>query len=290
MAQSNAIAEMVLVKKTVLGLTQADDSIRLGLGLAMAGLTAVVILGGIKSIARFCGFLVPLMAGFYVLGCLVILVSTFDRLPAALSLIVTSAFTGHAAVGGFLGAGLAEAMRYGIARGLFSNESGLGSAPIAAAAARTSDPVRQALVSGTGTFWDTVVVCALTGLVVVSSGDWTAPDLNKARLCDLAFNHIGALGDLILIGGLLTFVFSTILGWGYYGEKAVEYLFGVRSVFPYRLLWVVAVFIGAIWKSDAVWNFCDIMNGLMAFPNLVALLLLSGVITSETRRYFSKPS
>jgi len=290
MAQSNAIAEMVLVKKTVLGLTQADDSIRLGLGLAMAGLTAVVILGGIKSIARFCGFLVPLMAGFYVLGCLVILVSTFDRLPAALSLIVTSAFTGHAAVGGFLGAGLAEAMRYGIARGLFSNESGLGSAPIAAAAARTSDPVRQALVSGTGTFWDTVVVCALTGLVVVSSGDWTAPDLNKARLCDLAFNHIGALGDLILIGGLLTFVFSTILGWGYYGEKAVEYLFGVRSVFPYRLFWVVAVFIGAIWKSDAVWNFCDIMNGLMAFPNLVALLLLSGVITSETRRYFSKPS
>ncbi|MBM4455452.1 MAG: sodium:alanine symporter family protein [Verrucomicrobia bacterium] len=290
MAQSNAIAEMVLVKKTVLGLTQADDSIRLGLGLAMAGLTAVVILGGIKSIARFCGFLVPLMAGFYVLGCLVILVSTFDRLPAALSLIVTSAFTGHAAVGGFLGAGLAEAMRYGIARGLFSNESGLGSAPIAAAAARTSDPVRQALVSGTGTFWDTVVVCALTGLVVVSSGDWTAPDLNKARLCDLAFNHIGALGDLILIGGLLTFVFSTILGWGYYGEKAVEYLFGVRSVFPYRLFWVVAVFIGAIWKSDAVWNFCDIMNGLMALPNLVALLLLSGVITSETRRYFSKPS
>jgi len=290
MAQSNAVVEMVVVKKAVLGLTQADGSIRLGLGLAMAGLTAVVILGGIKSIARFCGFLVPLMAGFYVLGCLVILISTFDRLPAALSLIVTSAFTGHAAVGGFLGAGLAEAMRYGIARGLFSNESGLGSAPIAAAAARTSDPVRQALVSGTGTFWDTVVVCALTGLVVVSSGDWTAPDLNKARLCDLAFNHIGALGDLILIGGLLTFVFSTILGWGYYGEKAVEYLLGARSVFPYRLLWVVAVFVGAIWKSDAVWNFCDIMNGLMALPNLVALLLLSGVITSETRRYFSKPS
>jgi AGCS family alanine or glycine:cation symporter len=181
-------------------------------------------------------------------------------------------------------------MRYGIARGLFSNESGLGSAPIAAAAARTSDPVRQALVSGTGTFWDTVVVCALTGLVIVSSGDWTAPDLNKARLCDLAFIHLGLFGDLILIGGLLTFVFSTILGWGYYGEKAVEYLFGVHSVFPYRLLWIVAVFIGAIWKSDAVWNFCDIMNGLMALPNLAALLLLSGVIASETRRYFSKSS
>ena len=288
MAQSNAIVEMVVVKKTVLGLTQADGSIRLWLGLAMAGLTAAVILGGIRSIARFCGFLVPFMAAFYVLGCLVILVSTFDRVPAALSLIVTSAFTGHAAVGGFIGAGIAEAMRYGIARGLFSNESGLGSAPIAAAAARTSDPVRQALVSGTGTFWDTVVVCAMTGLVIVSSGDWTAPDLNKARLCDLAFNHLGSFGDLILIGGLLTFVFSTILGWGYYGEKAVEYLFGTRSVFPYRLLWIVAVLIGAIWKSDAVWNFCDIMNGLMALPNIAALLLLSGVIASETHRYFSK--
>jgi len=288
MAQSNAIVEMVVVKKTVLGLTQADGSIRLWLGLAMAGLTAAVILGGIRSIARFCGFLVPFMAAFYVLGCLVILISTFDRVPAALSLIVTSAFTGHAAVGGFIGAGIAEAMRYGIARGLFSNESGLGSAPIAAAAARTSDPVRQALVSGTGTFWDTVVVCAMTGLVIVSSGDWTTPDLNKARLCDLAFNHLGSFGDLILIGGLLTFVFSTILGWGYYGEKAVEYLFGTRSVFPYRLLWIVAVLIGAIWKSDAVWNFCDIMNGLMALPNIAALLLLSGVIASETRRYFSK--
>ena len=290
MAQSNAIVEMVVVKKTVLGLTQADGSIRLWLGLAMAGLTAAVILGGIRSIARFCGLLVPFMAAFYVLGCLVILVSTFDRVPAALSLIVTSAFTGHAAVGGFIGAGIAEAMRYGIARGLFSNESGLGSAPIAAAAARTSDPVRQALVSGTGTFWDTVVVCAMTGLVIVSSGDWTAPDLNKARLCDLAFNHLGSFGDLILIGGLLTFVFSTILGWGYYGEKAVEYLFGTRSVFPYRLLWIVAVLIGAIWKSDAVWNFCDIMNGLMALPNIAALLLLSGVIASETRRYFSNSS
>lgn len=290
MAQSNAIVEMVVVKKSVLGILAADSSIRFWLGLTMAVLTAAVILGGIRSIARFCGFLVPFMAGFYVIGCLVILGSTWDRLPATLSLIMTSAFTGKAAVGGFLGAGLAEAMRYGIARGLFSNESGLGSAPIAAAAARTSDPVRQALVSGTGTFWDTVVVCALTGLVVVSSGDWTAPDLNKARLCDLAFNHIGPFGDIILVGGLMTFVFSTILGWGYYGEKAVEYLFGVRSVFPYRLLWIVAVFIGAIWKSDTVWNFCDIMNALMALPNLASLLLLSGVIAAETRRYFSKPS
>ncbi|NBU68026.1 MAG: sodium:alanine symporter family protein [Verrucomicrobia bacterium] len=290
MAQSNAIVEMVVVKKAVLGISHNDASVRLWLGLGMAGLTAAVILGGIRSIARFCGFLVPFMAVFYVAGCLVILVSSADRLPATLALILSSALNGHAALGGFVGAGIAEAMRYGIARGLFSNESGLGSAPIAAAAARTSDPVRQALVSGTGTFWDTVVVCAMTGLVIVSSGDWTTPDLNKAKLCDLAFNHIGVFGDVILVGGLLTFVFSTILGWGYYGEKAVEYLFGVASVFPYRLLWIVAVFIGAIWKSDAVWNFCDIMNGLMALPNLAALLLLSGVIAAETRRYFSKPS
>jgi AGCS family alanine or glycine:cation symporter len=290
MAQSNAIVEMVVVKKAVLGLHAPDPSIRLWLGVGMAALTAVVILGGIRSIARFCGFLVPFMAIFYVVGCGVILLATWDKIPETLVLILTSAFTGHAAVGGFVGAGIAEAMRFGIARGLFSNESGLGSAPIAAAAARTSDPVRQALVSGTGTFWDTVVVCALTGLVIVSSGDWTGPDLSKARLCDLAFNHLGFFGDLILVGGLLTFVFSTILGWGYYGEKAIEYLFGVGSVFLYRLLWIVAVFIGAIWKSDAVWNFCDIMNGLMALPNLAALLLLSGVIASETRRYFSKSS
>ena len=288
MAQSNAIVEMVVVKKATLGLSQPDTSIRVGLGLLLTLATGAVILGGIRSIARFCGFIVPFMAFFYIAGCIIILLSVWDRIPATISLIFTSAFAGQAAFGGFVGAGIAEAVRYGIARGLFSNESGLGSAPIAAAAARTSDPVRQALVSGTGTFWDTVVVCALTGLVIVSSGDWATPDINKAKLCDLAFQHLGFFGDIILIGGLLTFVFSTILGWGYYGEKSVEYLLGIRAVLPYRLLWVVAVFIGAIWKSDAVWNFCDIMNGLMALPNLAALLLLSGVIAAETRRYFSQ--
>jgi AGCS family alanine or glycine:cation symporter len=180
-------------------------------------------------------------------------------------------------------------MRYGVARGLFSNESGLGSAPIVAAAARTSDPVRQALVSSTGTFWDTVVVCALTGLVIVISGEWQGADLNKASLCAAAFHHLGFFGDLVLVGGLLTFVFSTILGWAYYGEKAVEYLLGLGSVFYYRCAWVVAVFIGCIWKSDPVWNFSDLMNGLMAIPNLVSLLLLSGVVAAETRRYFAVP-
>jgi len=288
MAQSNAIADMVVAKKDILPFVMADEAIKFSIGLILAVLTGAVILGGIRSISRFCTFLVPFMAFFYVLGCLIILAFSWENIWPTISLIVTSAFTGHAAVGGFVGAGIAEAMRYGIARGLFSNESGMGSAPIVAAAAKTSDPVRQALVSSTGTFWDTVVVCALTGLVIVGSGDWQNAGETKASLCDKAFHHLGAFGDVILIVGLLTFVFSTILGWAYYGEKAIEYLIGIKSVFYYRILWVIAVFVGCIWKSDAVWNFSDMMNGLMAIPNLVALLLLSGVIASETKRYFKE--
>jgi AGCS family alanine or glycine:cation symporter len=288
MAQSNAIADMVVAKKDVLPFDVADGAIKFSIGLILAALTGAVVLGGIRSIARFCTFLVPFMAVFYVLGCLIILAIGWDQILPTISLIVTSAFTGHAAVGGFVGAGIAEAMRYGIARGLFSNESGMGSAPIVAAAARTKDPVRQALVSSTGTFWDTVVVCALTGLVIVGSGDWTGEGETKASLCDKAFHHLGTFGDVVLILGLLTFVFSTILGWAYYGEKAIEYLVGIKSVFCYRILWVIAVFVGCVWKSDAVWNFSDMMNGLMAIPNLVALLMLSGVIASETKRYFKE--
>ncbi len=289
MAQSNAIADMIVAKKDLFPFHAPDGTIKFVIGIVLAAFTAFVILGGIKSIARFCEFLVPFMAVFYVAGCLVILLFNWDKLASTISLIVTSAFTGQAAVGGFVGAGIAQAMRFGIARGLFSNESGMGSAPIVAAAARTKDPVRQALVSSTGTFWDTVVVCAMTGLVIVSSGDWQTGGMTKAGLCDAAFAHIGVFGDIILIGGLLTFVFSTILGWSYYGEKAVEYLVGIKSVFYYRLAWVAAVFIGCIWKSDAVWNFSDMMNGLMAIPNLIAMLLLSGVIAAETKRYFSDP-
>jgi AGCS family alanine or glycine:cation symporter len=287
MVQSNAIAEMIVAKKEILPFAVSDANLKIGVGILLTLITAAVILGGISSISKFCTILVPFMAGFYILGCLIMLGLNWDKLGGALELIVTSAFTGQAAIGGFVGAGIAEAMRYGIARGLFSNESGLGSAPIVAAAARTSDPVRQALVSSTGTFWDTVVVCALTGLVLVSSGDWEAGGLTKAGLCDAAFHKVGILGDIILVGGLLTFVFSTILGWSYYGEKAVEYLAGVKAITPYRWLWVVAVFVGCVWKSDALWNFSDMMNGLMAIPNLVALLLLSGVIAAESKRYFS---
>jgi AGCS family alanine or glycine:cation symporter len=243
-----------------------------------------VILGGIKSIATVCEKLVPFMAVFYVLGCLVLLVVHAERIPDSLRLILTTAFNGQAAFGGFLGAGVREAIRYGIARGLFSNESGLGSAPIVAAAAQTRNPVRQALVSSTGTFWDTVVVCAMTGLVVVNSARWEE-GLRGAALTRAAFHDLGWAGPLILSVGLLTFVFSTILGWSYYGEKAAEYLMGERVVKPYRCLWVAAVMVGSVATMPAVWAFADIANGLMAVPNLVSLIGLSGVAVAETRRY-----
>lgn len=255
-----------------------------GLGLGMAGLTALVILGGIKSIARWCTLLVPLMAGVYVLGCVAILVMNRHALPGALATIFTSAFTGQAALGGFAGAGLKEAIRYGVARGLFSNESGMGSAPIVAAAAKTSTPVRQALVSATGTFWDTVVICALTGLVLVSSGHWQA-GLGKAALTKAAFADLHVAGPIFLFIGMLTFVFSTILGWSYYGEKAVEYLFGRKAIGPYRYLWVLGVLVGSVVSLQAVWNFADLANALMAVPNLISLIALAPVLVAETKTH-----
>ncbi len=253
-------------------------------GAVMTVLTAVVILGGIQSIARVCEMLVPFMAGFYVLGCAILLVMHAGRIPDTLGLILHGAFTGQAAAGGFLGAGVREAIRFGIARGLFSNESGLGSAPIVAAAAQTKNPVRQALVSSTGTFWDTVVVCAMTGLVVVNSGAWTT-GVKGAALTHAAFSDIPYVGPVVLTVGLLTFVFSTILGWSYYGEKAAEYLAGPGVIVPYRCLWVVAVMVGSVVTLPSVWAFADVANGLMAVPNLVALIALNGVIVAETRAY-----
>lgn len=251
------------------------------LGLSIAGFTAAVILGGVRSIARVCEVLVPFMAIFYVLGCLLILINNFAALPETLKLIFTTAFTGQAAFGGFVGAGMKEAMRYGIARGLFSNESGLGSAPIVAAAAQTSTPARQGLVSATGTFWDTVVICALTGLVLVSSGHWKE-GMDKVQLTQAAFGALHRIGPVVLTISLLTFVFSTILGWSYYGEKAAEYLWGQRAIKPYRVLWVIAVLVGSVLPLAIVWDFADAANGLMAVPNLIALLALSGVVVKET--------
>lgn len=275
MVQANSISTMVV---ETFGISPWIS------GALMTILTAVVILGGIKSIATVCERLVPFMAITYVAGCLVLLVMNFSAIPDTVALIVSSAFTGQAAVGGFLGAGMREAMRYGVARGLFSNESGLGSAPIVAAAAQTKNPVRQALVSSTGTFWDTVVVCAMTGIVLVNSGEWMA-GLKGAALTKAAFSEIPVVGPVVLTLGLLTFVFSTILGWSYYGEKAAEYLFGSRVIAPYRWLWVAMVMVGSVMSLAAVWSFADIANGLMAIPNLISLIALNGVIVAETRKY-----
>ena len=250
-------------------------------------LSAAVILGGVKSIARVCGMLVPFMAFFYVIGCIVILCMNAAYLWPALKLIVLSAFTPQAAGGGFIGTTVMMAARFGIARGLFSNESGLGSAPIVAAAAQTRNPVRQALVSSSGTFWDTVVICALTGMVIVSS-IIAYPDIsfsNGATLTKAAFAKIPVLGTPLLTFGLLTFAFSTILGWCYYGERAVEYLKGKRWVIVYRIIYIAAVFIGSVVNLHVVWNFADCMNALMAIPNLISLLCLSGVIVHETKKY-----
>ena len=253
-------------------------------GAVMTVLTAVVILGGIQSIASVCEKLVPFMAVFYVLGCAIILALNVHGLWDTLGVILQGAWSGQAAAGGFAGAGVREAIRYGVARGLFSNESGLGSAPIVAAAAMTKNPVRQALVSSTGTFWDTVVVCAMTGLVVVQSGEWQK-GLGGAALTNAAFADLPVVGPLVLTVGLLTFVFSTILGWSYYGEKAAEYLFGPRVILPYRWLWVVAVMVGSVASLPAVWSFADVANGLMAVPNLISLVALAGVVAAETDRY-----
>lgn len=250
-------------------------------------LSGAVVIGGVKSIARVCSMLVPFMALFYVVGCIYILFVNHTYVWPALQLIVSSAFTPQAATGGFLGSTVLMAARYGIARGLFSNESGLGSAPIVAAAAQTRNPVRQALVSSTGTFWDTVVICALTGLVVVSSVI-AYPDISSsdgAKLTQLAFGKIPYIGTFILSFGLLTFAFTTILGWSYYGERAMEYLSGKRSVLPYRILYIAAVFAGSVVNLALVWNIADCMNALMAIPNLLSLLFLNGVIVHETRKY-----
>ena len=256
-------------------------------GTVICLLTGAVILGGVKSIARVCATLVPLMALFYILGCIYIIGVNIDYAWPAIKLIVTSAFSPQAAGGGFVGTTVMMAARYGIARGLFSNESGLVSAPIVAAAAQTRNPVRQALVSSTGTFWDTVVICAMTGIVIVSSV-LAYPDItfdNGAVLTKMAFSKIPIIGTPLLTFGLLTFAFSTILGWCYYGERAVEYLKGRRWMLVYRMIFIVAVFIGSVMQLGVVWNMADCMNALMAIPNLLSLLALNGIIVHETRKY-----
>ena len=256
------------------------------MGAVVCGLTAAVIIGGVKSIAKVCGMLVPFMALFYILGCIYILFVNHNYVWPAISLILKCAFSPEAAGGGFAGSSIMMVARYGLARGLFSNESGLGSAPIVAAAAQTRNPVRQALVSSTGTFWDTVIICALTGIVIVSS-IIAYPDISYhdgAALTKMAFGKIPYVGEPLLSFGLLTFAFSTILGWSYYGERAVEYLKGKKWSYVYRLLYIVAVYVGSIASLNIVWNIADCMNALMAIPNLLSLLFLNGILVHETRK------
>ena len=282
--QANAISEN-------LSLTCADfiepERTKLIVGFTLAALVGFVVIGGVKSIANWCTALVPLMAFLYVIGCIYILCLNHSYIIEALQLIVKEAFSTKAMAGGTAGTVLMMAARYGIARGLFSNESGMGSAPIIAAAAQTRNPVRQALVSSTGTFWDTVIICAITGLVIVTS-IIANPDISQedgGMLTKKAFGMIPYVGTPILTFGIITFAFSTILGWSYYGERAMEYLAGKKSIVFYRVIYILLVFAGSTMSLALVWNLADIMNALMAVPNLISLIFLSGVIAKETQHY-----
>ena len=255
-------------------------------GTVLMLLTGLVILGGIKSIGRFTSFLVPFMIVGYVGASLVVLALNASEIPHALALIFYHAFTPIAASGGFAGSVVAASMRYGIARGVFSNESGLGSAPIAAATARTRDPVKQALVSMTQTFIDTLVVCTMTAMVILTSHAWLE-GVAPGQLTSVSFGEtLGHTGVVIVAVATALFAYSTLIGWNYYGEKAIEYLAGRRAIAPYRVVFVAVVIVGAMMKLEFVWNFSDLMNGMMAIPNIVGLLLLSKVVKEETERYF----
>lgn len=285
MVQSQAVSDAVSNSAATFGLSVHPGVV----GFIAAALAAMVILGGIRSIGRFTGTFVPVMIVAYMGGAATILVLNWEGVPGAVGLVFSSAFSGTAATGGFLGAGVAAAIRFGVARGIFSNESGLGSAGIAAAAAQTREPVRQALVSMTQTFIDTLVVCSFTGIAIIATGAWST-GADGAGLTQAAFRTglPGQWGGLIVAVSLSLFAFSTMLGWAYYGEKSLEYLLGVKAVTPYRLTFVAAIFLGSLGTIDFVWLLSDILNGLMAVPNLVGLLLLAGVIVKETTSYFQR--
>ncbi|MCQ1534855.1 sodium:alanine symporter family protein [Methanosarcina sp. KYL-1] len=275
--QVNAIVKSV---EMTFGVPGVDTAV------VVALLVALVTIGGIKSISRVAQLLVPFMAIAYVLGCLVVIAFNIENLPAALALVVKSAFTPTAASGGFLGAGVMLAIQMGVARGIFSNESGLGSAPIAAAAAKVREPAKQGLISMTGTFFDTIVICSMTGLTLILSGAWTSGASEAAYMTNNAFSAVlPTAGTYIVTIGLIFFAFTTILGWNYYGERCTEYLVGVKGILPYKAVYVFLVAAGGFLSIEAVWIIADIFNGLMAFPNLIALLALSGVVVKETEKY-----
>lgn len=278
MVQSNSVADALHSNFSV------DKKIT---GAVIAILAGLVILGGIQRIGAVAGKLVPIMAIAYIVGSLVVILSNISEVPAALSLIVDSAFNGSAAAGGFAGAGIMIAIQMGVARGIFSNEAGLGSAPIAHAAAQTDSPVRQGMIGMLGTFIDTIIVCTMTALVIIISGAWTSGETG-ASLSTLAYGNSIPFGEYIITFGLVIFAFTTILGWSYYGERCAEYIFGEKIILPYRILWIAAAFFGASQKVNLIWILADVMNGFMAVPNLIALALLSPVIFKITKEYFSK--
>ncbi len=277
--QSNSIAQVV---ESNFGVPT------IATGIVAMVLVGAVLIGGIKRIGSVAGALVPLMAVAYILAGLVVLSINADQIGPAFSLIIESAFTGHAAEGGFAGAAVWAAIRFGVARGVFSNEAGLGSAPIAHAAAQTTDPVRQGLIAMLGTFLDTLIVCSITGLVIITSGVWTSGE-SGAALTSAAFaDALPGLGNYLVAISLAIFAFTTIIGWSFYGERCVEFLFGVKAIKPYRILWILAVPVGATLSLDFVWLVADTLNAMMALPNLIALIVLSPVVFKLTREYFAR--
>lgn len=277
MAQSNSIADALHSNFSV------DTKIT---GAVIAVLAGLVILGGIRRIGTVAGKLVPFMAIAYIAGSLIIIFSNISEVPAALMLIVDSAFNGSAAAGGFAGAGIMLTIQMGVARGMFSNEAGLGSAPIAHATAQTDSPVRQGMIGMLGTFIDTIIVCTMTALVIIISGVWTSGETG-ATLSTHAYGSLMPFGEYIVTFGLVIFAFTTILGWSYYGERCAEYIFGTKVILPYRIVWIISVFVGATQKVNLIWLLADVMNGFMAIPNLIALALLSPVIFKVTKEYFA---
>lgn len=272
------------ITSSINGLTGLSPKI---ISIIVAALVGLIVIGGIKNISKVSSKIVPIMAILYLIACGVILAVNFEAIPSAFMTIISSAFTGHAAMGGFTGAVMKDAISKGVARGVFSNESGLGSAPIAAAAAKTHWPAEQGLISMTGTFIDSILICTLTGLTLVITGIWTT-DTSAALMTQGAFSTVfGSFGGATLSICLVLFAFTTILGWNYYGERCIEFLFGVKGIKPYRLVFVLMVALGGFLQIQLVWTIADIVNALMAFPNLIALLALSGVVVKETKAYFN---
>ena len=279
--QSNSIAQVI---ESNFGVSTVVT------GVVAMVLVGAVLIGGIKRIGSVAGALVPLMAVAYILAGLVVLAINADQIAPAFALIIESAFTGHAAEGGFAGAAVWAAIRFGVARGVFSNEAGLGSAPIAHAAAQTKDPVRQGLIAMLGTFLDTLIVCTITGLVIITSGVWTSGE-SGAALTSAAFaDALPGMGNYLVAISLAIFAFTTIIGWSFYGERCVEFLFGVKAIKPYRVLWILAVPVGATLSLDFVWLVADTLNAMMALPNLIAIIVLSPVVFKLTREYFARHS